>query len=276
MKPNKKFKALPKHFWAHIKLLSEDLGYSGRGTGTLKHYSEKEIKDSMTRKGLSLKHLAKPVRDGKTYLSFIIDYLNYRSKCLIAVAKPNLMNRNQAKKIFKTLKKKLKPKCKLPMNKQKGKKKHYAYLTCIINMLTEHYLKSKTFDQDPYSLAVAIKNRQPVRTFTRRFDGAFPGVINPKAVWEIKEYYGTTTFGSRVADGIYESILDGQELQELAENEGIKIMHYLIVDDYFTWWALGKSYLCRMVDMLHMGYVDEVLFGREAVREWPKIVRSWQ
>jgi hypothetical protein len=27
--------------------------------------------------------------------------------------------------------------------------------------------------------------------------------------------------------------------------------------------------------MLHMGYVDEVLFGREVVAEMPRIVKEW-
>jgi hypothetical protein len=37
----------------------------------------------------------------------------------------------------------------------------------------------------------------------------------------------------------------------------------------------GKSYLCRIVDMLHMGYVDEVLVGREVSALLPEIVKSW-
>ena len=49
----------------------------------------------------------------------------------------------------------------------------------------------------------------------------------------------------------------------------------LFVDDYHTWWQQGKSYLCRIIDMLHMGLVDEVLFGREVLTRWPEIVRSW-
>ena len=106
-------------------------------------------------------------------------------------------------------------------------------------------------------------------------DGAFPGVVNPIAVWEIKEYYYTTTFGSRVADGVYESLLDGMELEELREHEGIDVKHYLIIDARYTWWECGKSYLCRIVDMLHMGYVDEVLFGREVVERIPVLVRAW-
>lgn len=92
---------------------------------------------------------------------------------------------------------------------------------------------------------------------------------------EIKEYYYTTTFGSRVADGVYETLLDGMELQELHEHEGIKVEHLLVVDSHFTWWKCGRAYLCRIIDMLHMGYVDEVLFGKEVEQRLPAIVRHW-
>lgn len=74
----------------------------------------------------------------------------------------------------------------------------------------------------------------PLRTLARRVDGAFPCAINPIAVWEIKEYYHTTTFGSRVADGVYETLLDGLELEELRTSEGIDVKHYLILDDRYT------------------------------------------
>jgi hypothetical protein len=106
-------------------------------------------------------------------------------------------------------------------------------------------------------------------------DGAYPSRIDPYALWEVKEYYGTTTFGSRVADGVYETMLDGEEFNELETQERRKVFHYLIVDDRYTWWEMGRSYLCRIIDMLHVGLVDEVLFGREVLKRWPKIVRTW-
>ena len=65
------------------------------------------------------------------------------------------------------------------------------------------------------------------------------------------------------------------ESRKLKEHEQIEVKHYLIVDAYLTWWTMGKSYLCRMVDMLHMGYVDEVLFGHEVVEQLPRIVKEW-
>lgn len=71
-------------------------------------------------------------------------------------------------------------------------------------------------------------------------------------------------------------MLDGEEFAELREHHKERdIKHYLIVDDYHTWWQQGKSYLCRIVDMLHMDLVDEVLFGREVLTSWPEIVKSW-
>jgi len=58
-------------------------------------------------------------------------------------------------------------------------------------------------------------------------------------------------------------------------SEGIVVKHYLMADSHFTWWACGKSYLCRLIDMLHMGYVDEILFGKEVVERLPSLVEAW-
>jgi hypothetical protein len=127
---------------------------------------------------------------------------------------------------------------------------------------------------DPRTLTTVTENGEPVRTLARRVDGAFPSPVNPIAIWEIKEYYYTTTFGSRVADGVYETLLDGAELEEL-RSTGRHVHHYLLVDGYRTWWDDGKSYLCRIVDALHMKYVDEVLFGREVVTRIPEIAGQW-
>ena len=124
-------------------------------------------------------------------------------------------------------------------------------------------------------LTTVTRNQTPLRTLARRVDGAFTSTVNPVAVWEIKEYYYTTTFGSRVADGIYETLLDGMELAEVAGSEKFKVLHYLIVDAHYTWWECGRPYLCRIVDMLHMGYVDEVLFGYETIERLPELVNKW-
>jgi len=80
---------------------------------------------------------------------------------------------------------------------------------------------------------------------------------------------------TRIADGIYETLLNGMELKELYEYEKIKVFHYLMIDSHYTWWVCGKSYLCRIIDMIHMGYVDEVLFGFEVLEKLPILVKNW-
>lgn len=142
-------------------------------------------------------------------------------------------------------------------------------------MLIEANSEGLAVDYDPRELTTFTKDGAPLRTLARRVDGCFPSPVNPIAVWEIKEYYYTTTFGSRVADGVYETLLDGLELEELREHEGIHADHVLIADSHYTWWESGRSYLCRMIDMLNMGYVDEILFGREVVERLPDMVRGW-
>lgn len=270
---DKQYLKQPKSFWAQIKLISMTLGYSK--DDKIKLYTIEDIVACLKKHDLSTAHLIDSANKIKKEGQLLVSYFKFRSDVLQTVAKPNLMNREMAKKEFRKLYKTFKPKVLIPLNKQKGDKKHPAYLTGIVNILTEATLGNLNFDPDPRKLIVITQNQKAIHTLSRRVDGTYPSVNNPVALWEIKEYYGTTTFGSRVADAVYETMLDGYELEELRSKENIDIKHYLIVDDKFTWWDCGKSYLCRLVDMLHEGYLDEVIFGREVIERWPKIVKSW-
>jgi hypothetical protein len=274
MKPVVTFQKQPRHFWAHVKLQSEGSGYSSGNK--IKRYTLSDLKKFLTSYGLSASHLDEPIDGNTTYGDLIITYIIYRADLLEVSVLPNLMNRDQAKAEFEQLQAIFKGTLPLVYNKQKGEKRHPAYLTGIVNLLTEQALGGASFNPSPQGLIVVTDNVKPLRIFSRRMDGAYPSIINPLAVWEIKEYYGSTTFGSRIADGVYETMLDGEEFAELREHHADRdIKHYLIVDDYHTWWQQGKSYLCRIVDMLHMGLVDEALFGREVLTRWPEIVKSW-
>jgi hypothetical protein len=233
------------------------------------------VTDALMKLGLSPAALDAPLRKGASTWPTLQEYFIARRDLLHQHVKPNLMDAAQAKHEFTRFKRSLKPSCPLPMNKQKGKKKAFAYLTGIVNMLIEANAAGVPCDYDPRALTTVAANNIPLRTFARRMDGAFPSVINPIAVWEVKEYYYTTTFGSRVADGVYESLLDGMEIEELSVSEKINVLHYLMIDARYTWWECGKSYLCRLIDMLHMGYVDEVLVGREVNMRLPALVREW-
>lgn len=272
MQPNVKFLKQPKSFWAQVKLVSMGLGYS-RGD-VIKTYSLDEIVKHFDKLSLSTDHLivnGVATEEGK----LLVDYFQYRSDCLRDSVEPNLMDREQAKGEFEKIIEDFQYSVKVPLNKQKGDKKHYAYLTGLVNVITEKTLGEAAFDPDPRQLTVITKNEKPSRTLARRVDGAYPSTVNPVAIWEIKEYYGTKTFGSRVADGVYETMLDGYELEEMRKSEDIDVKHYLIIDDYFTWWKCGKSYVCRIFDMLHEGFLDEVIVGKQVVTRWPEIVKGW-
>jgi hypothetical protein len=260
-------------FWAHVRSLSQHLGYTERGTGQIKVHKLKRLVEALEELGLKTEHVARdgrPTEFGKSLLA----YFKYRAQALHQV-EALLLNKDTAKALFEEQRAKLCPKCPIPMNKQKGDKKAPAYFTALVNMLIESNIDAMECDYDPRELTTVTRDGEPVRTLARRVDGAFPGPVNPIAVWEIKEYYYTTTFGSRVADGVYETLLDGLELEELRVTENVDVKHYLMVDDHFTWWSCGRSYLCRIVDMLHMKYVDEVLFGKEVVTRLPAIAQEW-
>jgi len=279
MKANKKFENLDLEFWTNIKLLNQRLGYTIRKTkanpdGGFVVPNIEEINTVFEEEGLSTERLIQ--NDKLTdFGQKVVDYMTFRGELLTKVVEPNLMNKDQAKALFYKIKKANKPKCPLPMNKQKKEKKDYAFLTGLVNMIIEKNKGDLDCDYDPKELTALTENGFPIRTLSRRVDGAFPSVIDPKAIWEIKEYYYTTTFGSRVADGVYETQLDGWELWEAKENIGREIKHYLFVDDHFTWWGMGRSYLCRLIDSIHMGLVTEVIFGKEVVTRLPELVKGW-
>lgn len=203
------------------------------------------------------------------------DYFLYRARILNESVRSNLMDASAAEVLFTEIRERFDYRCPLPMNRQKGEKAKHAYLTGIVNMIVEANIGDCNCDFDPRSLTTITAAGAPLRTLARRVDGAFPSNVNPIAIWEVKEYYYTTTFGSRIADGIYETLLDGMEIEEVQQSEGIEVKHYLVIDGRKTWWDDGKSYLCRIIDMLHMGYLDEVLVGREVATTLPVIVQSW-
>jgi hypothetical protein len=274
MKADHRFASLPKSFWATVRSLSQKIGYTVRRKSQVKIPTVKEIRQAFEDLHLNPEHIGNT--DNSTELgNTLLAYYEHRANVLNNFVEPRLMDVKRARSEFEALKKKLKPRCPLPLNKQKGKKKTPAYFTGIINMLIEAYSNGLSCDYDPRELTTVTKDGSPLRTLARRVDGAFPGAVNPVAIWEIKEYYHTTTFGSRVADGVYETLLDGLELEELREHEKVKVFHYLMLDAHYTWWDCGKSYLCRIIDMLHMGYADEILFGYEVVEHLPMLVKSW-
>lgn len=294
MQPNRDFSNCTKEFWANIRTISQEVGYTVKPkrqkgvkgqAGPIKVPTLAEIMAGLESLDLSTSHLVGPTAKATKLGEQVIAYFDFRADALNRVVEPLLMNADQAREVYDNLQSTLNVQRPVPMNKQSQEKKKPAYFTGIINMLIESNLGGLPCNYNPQALPTITKDRAPFRTLARRIDGAFPGPVDPLAVWEIKEYYYTTTFGSRVADGVYETLLGGMELEELdsalrdlsrLENRPSHILHLLMVDAHYTWWVKGRSYLCRIIDMLHMGYVDEVLFGKEVVTRMPEIAKGWR
>ncbi len=276
MQAFKEFQDKDQTFWAFIKFISEKMGYSVRGSEIVNSYPAEKVKQVCYDSGIT-------VTD--SLAEDVALYSEMRAELLNCKVKPSLMNAVEARTEYerwKALYEKNYFRCKLPLNKQKGAMKQVAYFTAIINIIAEKTIFEETnnkdvvgFDDDPRSLSYILDEKgQIIAASSRRFDGAYPSVINPKLVWEIKEYYYATTFGSRIADAVYETQLDGHEFRDVFDRTGNKVYHVLFADAYRTWWVQGKSYLCRLVDILNSGLVDEVIIGREVVDRWPELLRS--
>lgn len=275
MQADGRFTNLEPEFWAHVRTIGQTIGYTDRKTRQIRIYSASQIGDALHAIGLTKDHIVDAAGRPSDLARLLVGYFAYRADVLNRYVEPRLMDAEEAAALYLEVRGDLAWRTPVAMNKQKGEKRAPAFLTGLVNMLVEANLGEYPFDPDPRELATVTRGGRPVRTLARRVDGAFPSPKNPIALWEVKEYYYTTTFGSRVADGIYETLLDGLELQELERVAGVRMHHMLAVDSHYTWWISGKSYLCRLIDMLNQGYVDEILFGREVVERLPTVVAAW-
>jgi hypothetical protein len=137
MKPNKVFLKLPKTFWASVRLISQEVGYTQRRTKQIKIPSEQEIKSKLEKIQINADNLLSE-RIGNTQAGNLLhNYFEYRASILNNDVESKLMDAKKAKQTFENLCQKFNPTCPIPMNKQKGAKKVSAYLTGIVNVLIE-------------------------------------------------------------------------------------------------------------------------------------------
>lgn len=273
MRANSAFTNQSHEFWACVKLLSQRLGYSKKGVVIIP--TEKRVKKVFSTLKLSKDKIF--TKDGTTeFGKKLFSYFTFRAHILNSEVQHNLMNIDEAKALYEKVVGQYQPRSKPVYNKQKGVKKTIAYFTNIINILIEAHIGGIPTIYDPRQITAFTKDKFPARSLSRRVDGAFPQEIDPIAIWEIKEYYHTTTFGSRIADGVYETMLDGYELKDARGIVDRNVLHYLMIDSHRSWWVGGGlSYLCRIVDMLHMGLITECLVGREVETRIPGMVGEW-
>ena len=124
MKPNEKFLKLNKDFWANIKSISQQTGYTVRGKNQIKVPNIEDIKDSLNNLKLSYEHLILNNNQPTDLGALVIDYFIYRAEILNNSIEPLLMDVDKVKKIYNKLNNQYKPKVIQPLNKQKNEKKN--------------------------------------------------------------------------------------------------------------------------------------------------------
>lgn len=251
MKANPDFLGQSISFWAYVRSISECLGYSLRGRSTVRNPSIPEMFTALNKLGQPTERLGTATDPSELALK-LNDYFTYRADILNGRVKADLMTADEAIEAFETVKRDVgaiptgvpvlntsgnesaveylvnHSVVRIPLNKQKDDKKREAYLTGIVNLIVAQRLSGLPCDYDPRRMPTVDSDGRLYQTFSRRLDGSFPSTHNPIAMWEIKEYYYTTSFGSKISDAVYITSLDGYEREELEQGVGIQIHHLVI------------------------------------------------
>jgi hypothetical protein len=137
LKADPRFLGHSKEFWAHVRTISQEIGYTTRGTKSIMVPTLDQIRSAFAKLSLSASHIADDRNRLTEFGVLLLDYFEFRAVLLDTTVRKNLMDKAAAEAAFKMLRKQLRPKCPLPMNKQKGPKRNHAFLTGIVNMLIE-------------------------------------------------------------------------------------------------------------------------------------------
>lgn len=153
-------------------------------------------------------------------------------------------------------------------------KSHYQSSKALIAAVSEIAKKScrkakVDVELDPQRRAVwNLKNGLHVSA--RNLDGAIPSLQSPKAIWEIKEYWGKTKGGSKMSDAVYECQLVGLELRLFESKKNLHVEHIVFVDGKEQW-EHRKSDLLRFIDLHQQGLIDQLIIGKEVETEWEQL-----
>jgi hypothetical protein len=268
---NDEFEGRGREFWSYVRLVSEQVGYQPRGDGLVKEYTTDDLQETVERTGINADPILGEFSEPTTELGEdVLEYLNYRSE-QVEVALNRIRTNDEAIDEFEEYRGDFEMETE-QLNKQ-GSSKPLVFANSV-NLVLEKET-GVDFNPNPRMLPTVLDSEKRLQmTLPKWPDGAFPTARNPLAIWEVKEFYSSTTFGSRIADAIYEIMLFNEELDTLHSETGSEVELYLMTDGYEAW-REGVSYICRIIDILNMGYIDAAIFGEEVFTQWPDIVDEW-
>lgn len=163
MKAHESFLDLPANFWAIVRLVSQEVGYTDRKTKNVKIPSVEEIIPKLQIFDIDYQRLSQIKIQGKSFGNLLSEYFTHRATVINHYVRPRLMDAKRAEATFLSHRKRLNPSCPLPMNKQRGEKKASAYLTGIVNMIVEEHSQGYSCDYDPQKLTTITHNGMPIR-----------------------------------------------------------------------------------------------------------------
>ena len=146
-------------------------------------------------------------------------------------------------------------------------------MVATVSVIAKQICATKSIELNPNpQKRCAWYHEQEVHVTARNLDGAIPSLVNPKVIWEIKEYWGKTKGGSKMSDALYECQLIGSELRDYEERTQQKIYHIVFLDGKEQW-STRKSDLKRFIDILNQALIDYLIVGKEVEADWSQILK---
>lgn len=94
MQPNPKFASCPPNFWAHVRTLSQGMGYTSPGTGQIRIATCDEMVSCASALGLGIAHLVDAKGTPTEFGQCLVDYFRYRADILNRSVESWLMNKS--------------------------------------------------------------------------------------------------------------------------------------------------------------------------------------
>jgi len=146
-------------------------------------------------------------------------------------------------------------------------------MVATVSAIAKQICATKSIELNPNPQKRCVwHHEKELHVTARNLDGAIPSLVNPKVVWEIKEYWGKTKGGSKMSDALYECQLIGSELRDYEERTRQKIYHIVFLDGKEQW-STRKSDLKRFIDILNQGLIDYLIVGKEVQTDWSRILK---
>lgn len=173
MKPNDKFKPRSGRFWAHVKYLSEQIGYSAKSTkgtdGALRYY---ELSDAIAILH-SAYHDERNINIDEEFVGGVIEYMHFRTDAITRFVEPALMSKDEAQREYLQLKKDYSPKLAALFTRLKGDMRHEAYLASMVQIIAEAAFGHDGFRNDPSRLATIWRNCYQPPERSRSYEPSF-------------------------------------------------------------------------------------------------------